>query len=229
MHDQKLAKAPDKAPKHHIYSHEALDSPYDDGEHLMDPMYDIDCTVETIEINATNFDQGLKLPYAQWQKLPDDARKIWDMLSPEAKTIILQPKPAPNPSPNLCQRYLGPGNKLPPPHNINEHDITHLIACLHDLHGGSQPSPINDNQCFADAISAPEDTSEDQLLLAHMTKCKPLPPGHIKRLMSPAANNKNQNSSTSTSQEDTNKPREVNLNSVTYSEVSMAITYTVAA
>ena len=117
--------------------------------------------------------------YKQWHALPDDAKKIWDMLSPEAKTIILHPfsanKPAKPP-------YFG--NKKTPPQQhqallprqaIHEHEIKYLTWCLHELYGGDPPS-----ETFYDLVTEPpdgvtsvhEDISkpDSQPLLAHVTK-----------------------------------------------------------
>ena len=119
--------------------------------------------------------------------------------------------------------------KVSPPTNprqVNEHDVETLIACLHDLHGGSQPDNTDEIDGVDGAISAHEDTHEEQPLLAHLTKRKPLPPGNIKRLLSPSSNGKAQPSS----QPGNQTPQEVNLNGITYREVNMAkITYNVSA
>ena len=173
-------------------------------------MYDIDCPVDTIEVNATHYYQGPRLTSEQWHKLPDDAKKIWDMLSPEAKAIILRPK-LPT-APNLKEkRSFPPRFGKPPPdkaRQVNNHDIETLIACLHDLHGGSQPDNTDEDDGVDGAISAPEDIDEQQQLLAHLTKRKPLPPGNIKRLLSQTSNGKTCSSIQSGSNDDVNKPRE---------------------
>ena len=74
--------------KRRIYNHDILDIQEDEAFH--DTItFDIDQPIDTFEVNATNFNQGPQLTYEQWHALPDDAKKIWDMLSPEAKAIIL--------------------------------------------------------------------------------------------------------------------------------------------
>ncbi len=61
---------------------------------------------------------------------------------------------------------------------------------------------------------------EQQPLLAHVTKKKPLPPGNVKHLLSPSANNSNK----------AGQPQEVNLNGITYRQVNMAsMTYSVSS
>ena len=64
------------------------------------------------------------------------------------------------------------------------------------------------------SVHEPMAESNDQPLLAHMTKKKSLPPGNIKRLLSPAGSK----SSTTT------QPQEVNLNGITYRQVNNAST-----
>src|SRR5687767_8302557 len=144
------------------------------------------------------------------------------MLSQEAKAIILQPQlpPCPNSSMSWCL-FVPKPNRSPPPclHNINEHDIQHLIACLYDLHRGSQPDNIDDNNNVDGAISAPEDQPEEQPLLAHLTKRKPLPPGNIKQLLSPAASNKACSYNQANNPGEPNQPHEVNVNGIIYCEV----------
>ena len=119
----------------------------------------------------------------------------------------------------------------PPPHprTINEHDIDTIISCLHDLHGGSQPNNIEENNNVDDAISAPEDHIDDQPLLAHVTKRKPLPPGNIKRLLSPAANSKGCPDRSPEHQTETKTPHEINLNGVTYHKANVVTIYNYSA
>ena len=58
---------------------------------MSDDYPDIGMSVASLQINATKFQNGPQLSYDQWHAMPDDAKKIWDMLSPEAKLIILHP------------------------------------------------------------------------------------------------------------------------------------------
>ena len=89
-HDQRTSRVLMKAPKRNIYAHDVIDDANVDGECYGDnEQYDIDYLLDLIEVNATNFNRGPRLSYEQWQKLPEDARKIWDMPSQEAKAIIL--------------------------------------------------------------------------------------------------------------------------------------------
>ena len=89
----KALQTPMKAPKRHIYAHDTLDDAYIDGEQFEDAsQYGIDYPLDLIEVNATNFNCGLRLSYKQWKRLPEDAKKIWNMLSQEAKAIILNYK-----------------------------------------------------------------------------------------------------------------------------------------
>ncbi|HEY9710826.1 MAG TPA: hypothetical protein V6D48_21650 [Oculatellaceae cyanobacterium] len=75
------------------------------------------------------------------------------------------------------------------------------------------------------ATSGHEDTNqaEDQPLLAHIAKKKPLLPGDIKCLLSPNAN-------TNGKQQGSKLPHEFDINGVTYHEVNIAsITYSVSS
>lgn len=164
-----------KALQWHIYVHEALDTGYNDGENSAEAgVYNIDYPVGSIDVNATNFNIAPRLSYQQWHSLPEDAWKVWNMLSPEAKEIILWPKAAPLQQHAViyCPLMPRPNKLLPPcPWNINLHDIEHLIDCLHDLHGGGGSSDnTNETQGDDDAISAPDDSNDDQTLLAHLLK-----------------------------------------------------------
>ena len=65
----------------------------------------------------------------------------------------------------------------------------------------------------------PPDQDQDQTLLAHITKRKLLPPGNVKWLMLPTANNAK-----------VDKPQEVNLNGIIYWQVNTAsIVYTISS
>ena len=102
---------PSKPPAHrHVYQHEIFDDAYEDGEQFYDSYdnFDIDSPVNTIEAYATFANRGPRLTKDQWHKLPDDAKKIWDMLTPDAKSIILQPRPPPDPQKPQAQRRRRP-------------------------------------------------------------------------------------------------------------------------
>ena len=101
---------------------------------------------------------------------------------------------------------------------MNEHDIDYLIACLHELHGGDTPPSISDadghTSVHEDTTSQTDAQEPEQILQAHMTKKKPLPPGNIIRLLSSTANKDHK----------PNQPQEVNLNGIIYQQVNMAST-----
>jgi len=224
-----------KLPKRRIYDHEIEDVTYNGTSN--DHFYDIDYP---IDVNMTKFNQGPRLTYEQWHALPKEAQQIWDMLSPEAKAIILHPPAKPNvQKPGQFGNRFGqkkPQSALPPRCTVNQHDIDYVIACLHELHGGDTPpsdssdalgTPSNytEQQPSDGATSVPEITNDhvSQPLLAHMTKKKPLPPGNIKRLMS-ADNNKVFQKS------DKPPPHEFNIDGKTYRQVNAtSITYTISA
>ena len=71
-----------------------------------------------------------------------------------------------------------------------------------------------------------EDNSEpdSQPLLAHVTKKKPLPPGNVKRLLSPAANSKPKQGSSE-------HPQEVNVNGIIYTRQinTVSVTYNISS
>ena len=142
------------------------------------------------------------------------------MLSPDIKAMILQAKPqnAPN-----CPPIPKPGTFPLPRRNINEHELTALIAALHDVHGGSQTDFTEEDG----AISQHEESDDnDQPLLAHITKRKPLSPGNIKQLLSNAANNK----TNAKPKADIDSPKEININGAVYRQVNtVCITYNVLA
>ena len=74
--------------KRTIYAHD-LFADHDSDPHYDTSNYDIDQPLDLIQVHATNFGHGPRLSYNQWHALPDDAKKIWDSLSQDAKTIIL--------------------------------------------------------------------------------------------------------------------------------------------
>ena len=69
-----------------------------------------------------------------------------------------------------------------------------------------------------DSSSTPDDNSNDQPILAHMTNQRPLPPGQLQRLLSPTA-----------AKHVASKPQELKINGTTFRQVNMgAITYRVS-
>ena len=102
------------------------------------------------------------------------------------------------------------------------------MSCLHELHGGDTPSEEffdPDPEPPDGGTSVHEDNPEpnSQPLLAHVTKKKPYPAGNIKRLLSPAANNQQKQSSSE-------HPQEVNVNGIIYRQVNtVSMTYKVSS
>ena len=189
--------------------------------------------IANLHVNATKFQGGPRLSYEQWHALPDDAKKIWDMLSPKAKSIILCPFLANKPTklPYFGTKKTPPQqHQAPPPcQAIHKHEFDYLTLCLHELHGGDPPS-----ETFYDSVPEPpdgvtsvhEDISEpdSQPLLAHVTKKKPLPPGNVKRLLSPAANSKPKQGSSK-------HPQEVHVNRIIYTRqiITVSVTYNISS
>ena len=105
QYDMQHGVRPDKIIKRRIYQHD-IQSDTNDDEFYDTGTYDIDQSIDTVLINATKF-QGPHLTYEQWHALPEDAKKIWDMLSPDAKAIILRPPPKPDPQKLNFHVHLG--------------------------------------------------------------------------------------------------------------------------
>ena len=193
QHDQGLSMMPSKAPKRQIYAHEASDRANIDGELYMDTQaYDIDHPIQTLDVNNTAYSKPRqRLSPHQWRQLSDQARKVWDILSPKEKQIILE-RPPPEPDP-------GRATPIEPVQQVNEHDISYISACLHQL--------------YTDSHLEAGTKEDEQPLLAHITKRKPLPPGDIKRLFSPSHNNK------TVTKDDGNHPKELNVDGIIYRQV----------
>src|SRR5687767_1665751 len=222
QYDQQHAKKGNTTVKRRIYQHDSY-SNYEPDDYHNAESYDIDHPLSMIEAHATNFTQGPHLSYDQWHALPDDAKKIWDTLGEEAKAIILRSPPKPDPNRRVMFQRPPDRNGTPPPRcpfqphqNVNVHDLEYLVACLHELHGGGDTRPSlqdTDGTSIQEEDATQEEVQQEQPLLAHMTKKKPLSPGNVKCLLSPAANNKDNKSV---------PPQEVNLNGIVYRQVSMA-------
>jgi len=67
--------------KRRVYKHEFLDFDRPDIPDISDDYHNIDLPVASLQINTTKFYNGLHLSYEQWHALPDNAKKIWDMLN----------------------------------------------------------------------------------------------------------------------------------------------------
>jgi hypothetical protein len=94
QHDRQNLNPSNKQAWRRIYAHQLDTDNYEDKEEYFSHLdYNIDHSIDTMEVYAANFTRGLQLSSEQWHSLPDDAKKTWDMLSPEAKAIILQPRP----------------------------------------------------------------------------------------------------------------------------------------
>ena len=213
QYDMQRAVRPDKIQKQQIFEHDVLPDP-DPDEFYDAGTYDIDQPIDTFHVNESRF-QGPRLSYDQWHALPEDAQKIWDTLSQDAKGIILRPPPKPDPNrkPKPFQQPPPRQQNVPfPRRSIHEHDIDYIIAHLHELHGGDTPPNADNGADTSVHVDAME--SDEQPLLAHMTKKKHLPPGNVKRLLSPTPSN-----TTSAG-----KPQEVNPNGTIYRQVNTAST-----
>ena len=106
-------------------------------------------------------------------------REIWDLL-PEGIQAKIKAWNFENKSPN----------SKPPPRRVNEHELTasdELTASLEEDHEFPQVDPTNLQENSELAIDNAE-------ILAHITKQKPLPPGHtIRSLLASTHNNRSAN------------------------------------
>lgn len=78
-------------------------------------------------------DQGC---YMNNGTLPEDAQKIWNILTPEAKSIILCPPPKPDSQKSKILHLTTQQNPPLPRRTVNEHNIEYIMACPHELCGG---------------------------------------------------------------------------------------------
>jgi len=220
------SKPPNRTTRHRVYEHEI-----DYGEEYEAyAAYTIDSPLPTLQANATASLPPCTphLTREQWHRLTDEAKKTWDLLTDEAKAIILSPRPMP---PAWLTSFA------PPPRcRFTAHALEHLMECL-DVHHDDDPPPVTaflhaqSEGSTSSAADSPNVTSvhevqtsladgeDEQALLAHVTKRKPLPPGNLKCLLSPSANKPSSNDS-----------KEINVNGVIYHAINMAdITYTAAS
>lgn len=81
------------------------------------------------------------LSFSQWQQLGPDGQRIWDMLSPEQKSIILSPRSQPTPRPDSRQDHgRRPPSKNPPTAHISVHDSTLTTHPVIDADSTMPPS-----------------------------------------------------------------------------------------
>ena len=90
QHDRQLQKPMSRGPKRNVYEH-ALDY----GESFEDPdPFTIDSSIDAISAYNVSFASKppSRLTCDQWHRLTDDAKQTWDLLSDDAKAIILTPR-----------------------------------------------------------------------------------------------------------------------------------------
>ncbi len=199
---------------HHVYHHDIDDPSLVYGESYDHPYYDIDISLDVVNIN--NADQcpppdpnHPMLPKELWMKLSPEARRTWNQLDNQAKRLI------------IGKHTTGPTKPPDGSHHINVHDIHHLMDCLSEEPPDTQPSPnvdmvkayLHDWYVGSPPIVDPpkddnndiDDNDDDEAadILAHVTKqsknkSKKHPPGNVKRLLSPSQNTNNKSTSIET-------------------------------
>ena len=88
QYDAQIGNNGPKMAKTRVYKHEIFDIKH--NKYFADS-HDIDLPIAGLHVNAAKFQGGPRLSYKQWHALPDDTKKIWDILSPKVMTIILHP------------------------------------------------------------------------------------------------------------------------------------------
>ena len=226
--------APRGVPRRHVYQHETLvhgegfeaadGDVFYDAPHDIEPAYNIDSDVQFMEVYASHSGTPRPmLPSHQWQKLAHEDKKVWSQLSDAGKRVLLgntgsgtATKPPPGPwqsarPPNSGfiksnPSSAGSARKL----NLHEISVADFISDqLSTLH--------NDASTIGDTTQATSSGETDNdLLLAHLTKRKTLPPHDLRRILSPSMSKDGSN------QNPKKAPREVQFQGTTYREVSMA-------
>jgi hypothetical protein len=198
----------------HAHTHD-IDTPLG-----YDPGYDhSSISYNEWEVYNASYDNGPRLSKDQWTCLPSDARTKWDELSPESKHIILEAKTRNQPRPprktNLHELTRGDVN------NAVAYDF--IQAHLHDLQlTENTDEPPSYNPVSNDRTSGPPNHGPDsKVLMAHLTKRTPLPPGDLQRVLSSSINKTKTTIPPASG--------DISLNGKTYREVNMAKTIYVAS
>ena len=94
--------------------------------------------LDTIQVNNSNTQQRHPmLTREQLCSLPNDAKITWDLLSDEAKRIIIEQKP-----PQPTQRCPPPSRR-----SVNQAEISYLMSCLHDPPNSPATDPDDAGGC----------------------------------------------------------------------------------
>ncbi len=169
-------------PGRNVYAHDLADYGDDDPNYI----YNLDSDVVDLKANvhkqcpkAPAFAGNGTLPRPcltsqQWHSLQPDARATWDLLSDEAKAIILG-------------LHKDPGKQMANLHNISAYDF--IQVNMHDLHlersiednNNTPPDPDDDHG--DSGTQAEEDNNTE--LLAYLSKQKgSTNPGHLANVLS---------------------------------------------
>ena len=84
-----ISKGTRNKPSPNVYNHKF--QTYTDDYNIDSDIHDLQA-LEICEFYKVAFQRGPKLNKDQWTRLPSDAQTTWDLLSPEAKHIILEHK-----------------------------------------------------------------------------------------------------------------------------------------
>jgi hypothetical protein len=222
QHDKTLMAPSSKPNRRQVYASEQ-----DFGECMeSSDFYSIDSPIDTLNVHqtVTNKPKPPRLTRDQWYCLTEEAKQTWDLLSDEAKAIILRPS------------THSQSHPPPPKRRVNAHELEHLLSCLSTeslepptstltscFHAQSEGS---NDQMGQEVTSVPEEQPDNNLddvaLLAHLTKRKTLPPGNVRRLLSPTAGKKSQGTSKETSQKH-QLNREINMAQAIYQVSASAV------
>ena len=149
--------------EHYLEGYDGNDS-YDD-----DVSYDIDTSNDVIEAMVTKTHlPGSRMPFSKWSKLSPKEQGIWDMLSDEAKAVILQASTTPNSTLSSSRGDSKSSSRgKTPTQRVNLHDVSayDYLAMVHDLlpEESTMDNGKDDDDAaeFQDAVEQQTPSSDD--------------------------------------------------------------------
>jgi small nuclear ribonucleoprotein (snRNP)-like protein len=158
--------------KHVVYQHELEPDPHDDDD--PDELFDIDYPVEQLNVNvhrrspAPQTDQRVRLPFDRWSKLSDTAKKTWDALDDQAKSIILgtnMPQGVKPQQPRMPPHNKGPQRRVNL-HDMSAYDLLHAFVAQSIDEEDPQPGQAFDGTPIKEEpVDDPSPTAESSLLI----------------------------------------------------------------